>query len=87
MGVLVFILWMSFWTRTLIATLGTFIVISSLTMEPFAQQILSFQTRDLPHDGGIGWISTAVNYTHGSSSGGELDGMETLKRPLKKERN
>lgn len=49
-GALMFLRHMMTKRRALLAMLGAFVVIASLTMEPFAQQILSYETRPLESD-------------------------------------
>lgn len=61
-GALVFGLMSPFRWRDMIAIFGAFVMLSSLTLEPLAQQLLSFETRCVSQDNGIAWISTATTY-------------------------
>lgn len=70
-GALAFIFRMRLRTGTLLASLGAFVILFSLTMEPFAQQILSMQTRYIPKAGEKPWISKANSYDHSHSEFGK----------------
>lgn len=67
-GALVFMFISPFHWRDMVAILGAFVMLSSLTMEPLAQQLLSFQTRYIVQHDNNTWISTVTTYV-GKDSG------------------
>lgn len=61
-GALLLILASPFRWRDTVAILGAFVMLSSLTMEPLAQQLLSFQNQYVSQGNESAWISTATSY-------------------------
>lgn len=56
---------------TVAAMVGAFVMLSSLTMDPLAQQIIAFRTRYVPRDGSMAWMTISKSYDHSQSGTGK----------------
>lgn len=63
-GALEFLVWLGARKGTVTTTLGAFVVFSSLTMEPLAQQLITFCTRNVLQEGETPSLSIAISYDH-----------------------
>ncbi|OJD34047.1 uncharacterized protein BKCO1_2500053 [Diplodia corticola] len=63
-GALDFLYTMRARNGTATATLGAFVILLSLAMDPFSQQLITFYTRNVPQDGVAPWLATATAYDH-----------------------
>ncbi|KAK8209881.1 hypothetical protein IWZ01DRAFT_542657 [Phyllosticta capitalensis] len=63
------------------AALGAFIVVVSLAMDPFAQQVISFETRYVPKPGMTALIPTSTTYDSGTTALGVETSPEDFINP------